>query len=124
MTAKHYFVAMSILVVAGLVSSIYFAATPAVGAQGTGGAGDRRWEYCVLGELRGGPYSKGANGTIVYFGEAAEKRETVEAATQEIVLAKAFAKLGIEGWEFVSQGNKQETPDLWTRMFFFKRPKR
>jgi hypothetical protein len=95
-------------------SSVEPTPAPQVGGQ---------WEYCTVskanypGSPRAGVY------WITYFQSTGFKVIDVEDNfTTNAALAKAFARLGAEGWELVDQGTlevRNTKLDAW----YFKRPK-
>lgn len=87
----------------------------------------RRWEYCaVTGFVRKpkGLNSSAPSAVIRYFPSESEE---VEGASEDDALARAFAKLGEEGWELAGIRQSldlREGDGKSTHVFYFKRPGR
>jgi hypothetical protein len=90
----------------------------------------QKWEYCAVTDVNRRPPSvPGVDGpmvaTVVYFLDTGEKRETLEVPSGKSYdsLAKAFTKLGQDGWELVFEGAETLVGASHTNAFYFKRPK-
>ena len=91
-----------------------------------------KWEYCAITNIwYNNSFGRNiGNATIQYFQESGVREEVIEISPEmrtratdfrEAAQAKAFAKLGEEGWEMVSKEPNLESRPINT--FYFKRPK-
>ena len=90
----------------------------------------QKWEYCAVSDVRREPSSRrGEQGpivaTVIYLLETGESREkiTMPDGKDWDSLAKAFSKLGQDGWELVFEGGENLGGVGYTKAFYFKRPK-
>jgi hypothetical protein len=122
----------SLLIVLALGGFLYGRAVnrtgPAAGTEGVraggSGAAAEQWEYCAVskagytGSTRGGTY------WISYFKEnGVEIVEVEEKASEQqgAQIARAFARLGDEGWEMVGQGDLPVKSGRFEAIYFKRR---
>ena len=124
MNRRQYLLTVALSLAAGLAGHALYgalAAPPAARAAAEPRR-DSPWEYCAV--VRAQPGTPRALYAIVYFRDEGRKPDTVEATHGGNSQAQAIAKLGVEGWEMVSEGPFEARPGAPpATAIFFKRRK-
>ncbi len=128
MNRRHYLLTAALALCASLAGHALYGALVAPRTAEARAAGEPRdggWEYCAVvkaqyvGSPQGGIY------WIAYFKGEGVRTEDVKVGPTGNAFAKAFAKLGEEGWDMVGEGPLEIRPGPGgtTTAVFFKRRK-
>lgn len=82
----------------------------------------QKWEYCIVGPIKGDHRWAGHYPSQIFLTANGQTQTPIEGSkkeTEEEVLAKTIAQMGMEGWELVAAGSVKE---VTFHYLYFKRP--